>query len=87
MRIVQPSAFKKDVKRAKKRGKDLSKLQDLIRLLLSNEILPQSYADHALSGNWKGWRDCHIEPDWLLIYKVTEDELMLGRTGSHSDLF
>lgn len=87
MRIVQPSSFKKDVKRAKKRGKDLGKLREVIELLVRGELLPLSYRDHALTGNWSGWRDCHIEPDWLLLYKLTEEELILGRTGSHSDLF
>ena len=87
MRIVQPSSFKKDVKRAKKRGKDLGKLREVIELLVRGELLPLSYRDHGLTGNWSGWRDCHIEPDWLLLYKLTEEELILGRTGSHSDLF
>ncbi len=87
MRIVQPASFKKDVKRAKKRGKDLSKLKEVIDLLVHTESLPATYKDHVLSGDWSGWRDCHIEPDWLLLYKLTEEELALGRTGSHSNLF
>jgi mRNA interferase YafQ len=87
MRIVQPTSFKKDIKRQKKRGKDLDKLKTLIELLVSESDLPESYRDHALSGNWIGWRDCHIEPDWILIYKLTPEALTLGRTGSHSDLF
>ena len=87
MKIVQPSSFKKDVKRQRKRRKDLAKLKILIELLVSGGDLPESYRDHGLSGNWTGWRDCHIEPDWLLIYKVSSDTLTLGRTGSHADLF
>ncbi len=87
MRIIQPTSFKKDVKRMKKRGKDLEKLQRFIQLLLSGESLPDQYKDHALSGNWHGWRDAHIEPDWILLYKITKEELTLGRTGTHSDLF
>ena len=87
MRIVQPTSFKKDVKRQKKRGKDLDKLKTLIELLVSGSELPESYRDHGLSGHWVGWRDCHVGPDWLLIYKVSDDALILGRTGSHSDLF
>ena len=87
MRIVQPTSFKKDIKRQKKRGKDLDKLKTLIEFLASGSDLTESYRDHALSGNWMGWRDCHIEPDWILIYKLTPEALTLGRTGSHSDLF
>jgi len=87
MRIVQPASFKKDIEGQKKRGKDLDKLKTLIELLVSGSDLPESYRDHTLSGNWIGWRDCHIEPDWILIYKLTPEALTLGRTGSHSDLF
>jgi mRNA interferase YafQ len=87
MRIVQPSSFRKDIKKQKKRGKDLSKLKVVVDLLISGDDLPARVVDHALTGQWSGWRDCHIEPDWLLIYKKTPDTLTLGRTGSHSDLF
>ncbi len=87
MRVVQPSSFKKDIKRMKKRGKDLKKLKVVINHLVTQEPLPERYKDHSLSGNWAGWRDCHIEPDWLLLYKPTEDELILGQTGTHADLF
>jgi len=59
----------------------------VIDILVSGAALPESLRDHALTGDWKGWRDCHVEPDWLLIYKALSDELLLGRTGSHSDLF
>ena len=87
MKIVQPKSFKKDVKRMQKRQKDSAKLLKVIEILASGDDLPLRYRDHALSGNWSGWNDCHLEPDWLLIYKRTEDELVLGRTGTHSDLF
>lgn len=87
MKVIQPSSFKKDLKRQKKRCKRLDKLKYVIELLMFGSDLPASSCDHALTGNWVGWRDCHIEPDWILIYKVTEYELLLGRTGSHSDLF
>jgi mRNA interferase YafQ len=87
MRIIQPSSFKKDVKKQKKRGKDLMKLKVVVDILVAGEVLPERCVDHSLSGNLSGWRDCHIEPDWILIYKVTPDALTLGRTGNHSDLF
>lgn len=87
MIIKQTSQFKKDVKLLTKRHRDLQKLKDVIDLLVAGEPLTARHRDHALSGNWSGWRDCHVEPDWLLIYKVSSDELILGRTGSHSDLF
>lgn len=84
---VRSSAFKRDVKRAGKRGKDMGELRALLRLLIEGAALPERYRDHALKGNWAGWRDAHIEPDWLLIYRVAGDELHLARTGTHSDLF
>ena len=87
MKFRQTSQFKKDIKKQIKKGKDPEKLTSLIKLLIHNDPLPQKYKDHALIGNWVGRRDCHIEPDWILIYKKTEEELLLERTGSHSDLF
>jgi len=87
MRISQTSQFKKDIKKQQKRGKDLSKIKVLIELLLSGAALPAKCRDHSLTGNWVGHRDCHVEPDWILIYKISEDELRLERTGSHADLF
>ena len=87
MKIAQTSQFKKDAKRLTKRGKDLDKLLAVVELLISGEDIPPKLRDHSLTGNWKGWRDCHIDPDWLLIYKMSTKELILGRTGSHSDLF
>lgn len=72
-----------------KRGKDISKLETVIEILSSGEVLPEKYLDHALGGNYNGYRECHIEPDWLLIYKIENETLtlILFSTGSHSDLF
>ncbi|OLO10029.1 damage-inducible protein [Chromohalobacter japonicus] len=84
---VRSSQFKRDVKRAVKRGKDMTKLKSLLGLLVAQAPLSEEYQDHPLRGNWNGYRDAHIEPDWLLLYCVVEDELHLARTGSHSDLF
>ncbi|MHB0818990.1 type II toxin-antitoxin system YafQ family toxin [Stutzerimonas stutzeri] len=84
---VLSSAFKKDFKLAQKRGKDMGKLKTLLNLLVNREPLPSSYLDHPLKNNWKGCRDAHIEPDWLLIYRVEGDELQLARTGTHADIF
>lgn len=87
MKLSQTSQFKKDVKRQAKKGKDLRKLSKLIQLLISDIPLAPQFRDHALIGRWKNRRDCHIEPDWILIYMKTDEELRLERTGSHSDLF
>jgi len=87
MKVSQTSQFKKDIKRQQKRGKDLTKIKKVIDMLLSGTVLPPKYRDHALTGNWHEHRDCHIEPDWLLIYRLLEDELRLERTGTHADLF
>ena len=70
-----------------RRGKDLRKLRQPLATLLQQASLPARYRDHALRGNWRGYRDLHIEPDWLLIYCIEGDELQLVRTGSHADLF
>jgi len=85
--IFQTSQFKKDFKRIKKRGKDLNKLKEVVSAIANGEALQEHRRDHALCGNWSGSRDCHIEPDWVLIYRVDGDFLFLERTGSHSDLF
>lgn len=79
--------FQKDVKRVKKRGKDTAKLKQIMTQLIDEEILEAKYQDHALIGNYKGRRECHIEPDWLLIYKLDGQEIIFERTGSHADLF
>lgn len=83
------SQFKKDLKRAKKQNKDLSKLFEVINILANGETLDSKYRDHSLTGNYKGTRECHIEPDWLLIYEIRGAVLvlMLYRLGSHSELF
>lgn len=81
--------FRKDCKLMKKRGWDLQQLETLLNLLCNGDKLPEHYCDHALIGNYAGFRECHIAPDWLLIYYVQNDRLVLvcARTGSHSDLF
>ncbi|HBW05509.1 MAG TPA: type II toxin-antitoxin system mRNA interferase toxin, RelE/StbE family [Clostridiales bacterium] len=81
--------FKKDIKLAKKQGKDTEKIFEVVEKLANDEVLEAKYKDHSLTGDYKDCRECHIEPDWLLIYKKYESELilMLVRTGSHSDLF
>ena len=83
------SQFKKDLKLAKKQNKDLGKLFEVIDILANGEILDAKYKDHSLTGNYRGTRECHIEPDWLLIYEIRGDVLvlMLYRLGSHSELF
>jgi mRNA interferase YafQ len=85
--LVRSTRFGKDVERAKKRGKDMAKLRTVLTLLAEQQPLPATYRDHALRGSWIGFRDLHIEPDWLLIYRIQADELQLARTGTHSDLF
>ena len=87
MRLSQTSQFKKDIKRLQKRAKDLAKIKVVIDLLLAQKPLPEKNRDHQRGGNWAGHRDCHIEPDWLRIYKILDDEILLERTGTHSDLF
>ena len=88
MRVpVRSAKFKQDVRRAEKRGCDMAKLKEILLLLIEARPIPGSYRDHPLKGRWRGYRDLHIEPDWLLLYRVTEDEVHLARTGTHSDLF
>lgn len=79
--------FKRDVKLAQKRGKDMGKLRTLLGLLIEGASLPKEYKDHPLKGDWVGIRDAHMEPDWLLLYRVDGDDLHLVRTGTHADLF
>lgn len=81
--------FKKDLKLAKKQGKDLDKLFSVVEILANGEELEGRYFDHGLTGKYRGTRECHIEPDWLLIYEIMDDKLILilNRIGSHSDLF
>lgn len=87
--IVWTSKFKKDYKTMIKRNLDINLLDDVIRILARGDELPQKYNDHSLSGDWKGFRECHIAPDWLLIYSIEDNNLVLvlSRTGTHSDLF
>ena len=87
MKVSQTKQFMKDIKQLQKRGKELGKLKSVIDLLIAKRPLPPRNRDHPLTGNWSGHRHCHIEPDWLLIYKLLGDELRLERTGTHSDLF
>ncbi len=85
--IVRKSRFKKDFKKLHSSGKDLEKLAEVLRSLQEGNKLPERYRDHNLIGDYAGCRQCHISPDWLLIYQTTETELILVRTGSHSELF
>lgn len=87
--VVWTTQFKKDYKNAIKRNLNIDLLDDLIRRLANCESLDAKYRDHSLSGNWQSFRECHITPDWLLIYKIENDKLILtlSRTGSHSELF
>lgn len=88
-RIAQTSKFKKDLKAIIKRGYNISLMGAVVDVLAEGKELPEKYRDHNLTGNYKGCRECHITPDWLLIYEVADKELILylTRTGSHSDLF
>ncbi|EDM49175.1 type II toxin-antitoxin system YafQ family toxin [Marinobacter algicola] len=85
--LKQGSRFKKDMKACRKQELDLQQLKDVIETLQKGEPLEDKHRDHGLSGHWNGWRDCHIAPDWVLIYRVEGDELELARTGSHAKLF
>ena len=87
--IKYQTAFKRDYKRIVKRGYDTRVLEEVIEMLAEQKPLPEKFRDHDLTGNYKGCRECHILPDWLLVYEVNTDELILYliRTGSHSDLF
>jgi len=85
--IRRTSQFKKDVKRMKKRGKDLSKLREVLEKIIGGQQLEAKYNDHVLIGQHKGTRECHIESDWLLIYELAQNEVILISTGTHADLF
>lgn len=87
LQAVTTKQFEKDIKLAKKRGKNLSKIFAIMKLLLNQQKLPLKNHDHSLSGDYVNRRECHIEPDWLLIYKVGAENIIFERTGSHSDLF
>ena len=89
LKVKWTARFKKEYKLCAKRGLDITKLDNVIRLIANREILPEMFKDHALTGNWAGYRECHINTDWLLVYMIGEDILVLTltRTGTHSDLF
>ena len=87
--IRYETRFRRDYKRILKRGYDKHLFEEVLEYLVNQLPLPQKYNDHALTGNWNGFRECHIQPDWLLIYHIEENELLLcfTRTGTHSDLY
>ncbi len=87
--IVPSNQFRKDLKLAVKRGYDLNKIKNIIERLANGEILEAKYRDHLLTGDYGGFRECHIQPDWLLVYQIDNGQLVLflARTGTHSDLF
>ncbi len=84
---VYSGQFKRDLKATKKRGKDMRKIKRLMQLLLEDQPLPAEYLDHPLKGPWKSFRDAHLEPDWILIYKIDGSTVRFERTGRHVDLF
>jgi len=84
---IHGTQFKKDVALNIKRGKDMSKLKVLMNILIEEKPIPPEYKDHPLKHNWRHHRDSHIEPDWLLIYKIDGDDLYFVRTGTHADIF
>ena len=88
-KIVYTNRMRRDAKLMKKRGKDMGKLISVLSLLASGNPLPLQYKDHSLTGNLQDFRECHIEPDWLLMYQIYEDTLILSATatGTHADLF
>ena len=85
--IHETSQFRKDIKRLKKRGKDLAKLKEIVLRIVEGQPLEPKHRDHPLTGPWSGSRDCHIESDWLLLYRADDNMLYLERSGTHSDLF
>ena len=85
--LVLTAQFKRDLKLCNRRHYDISKLQRVLNALMSGQSLPLQYQDHPLVGNWIPKRECHIAPDWLLIYETSKTEVRLARTGTHSDLF
>ena len=89
LKVVWTTRFKRDYKRAMKRGLDMSRLDEVIRTLAAGRELAVVHRDHALGGEWRGHRECHVQPDWLLIYYVDDERLVLTltRTGTHAALF
>jgi mRNA interferase YafQ len=87
LQIIEMKRFEKELKLAKKRGKPIAKLIEVVEMLAKEEPLAEKHRQHRLTGNWNSFHECHIEPDWLLIYRIEEGFLILARTGTHSDLF
>ncbi|MGH7450209.1 MAG: type II toxin-antitoxin system YafQ family toxin [bacterium] len=87
LKIKEGSSFRQDVQRMKKRGKSLNGLKKVVKLLANDKTLPGNYKDHDLAKEWSDYRECHVEGDFLLIYKIEEESLILERVGTHSDLF
>jgi mRNA interferase YafQ len=85
--IHETSQFRRNIKKIKKQSNDLERFKQVALVMVSGDALDASYRDHALVGSWQGSRDCHIEPDWLLIYRKETEQLFLERTGSHTELF
>lgn len=85
--VINSNQFKRDFKKLQKVGKDLRKLITVMQIISKEQKLPPQYNDHPLQGEWQGFRDCHIENDWVLIYRIYPDRIRFERTGSHSELF
>ena len=86
-RLITSSRFRRDAKRIKKQGLPASELLDVVSLLIEGKPIPEEMNDHPLKGTLDGFRDLHIRPDWVLLYKITDDSLLLQRTGSHAEIF
>lgn len=87
LEVVWSTTFARDYKRLQKQGASLRQLEAVVETLAEQQPLAPRYRDHPLKGNWRSYRECHIQPDWLLIYRVVGSELQLARTGSHAELF
>ncbi len=87
LKPVHLRKFKNEIEKSKKRGKNMEKIKEVMTLLTHEEPLDQRHKNHKLKGDYIGYWECHIEPDWLLIYRKTEKEIIFARTGTHSDLF
>jgi mRNA interferase YafQ len=85
--LVTTKSCERDLKRLRKRGKDIDRLWDVVEALRLGQPLRPRHRDHPLSGDWQGFRDCHVEPDWVLIYQLDDEAVYLTRTGTHADLF
>lgn len=87
LHVVSTNCFEREMHRMQRRNKNLSKVDPIVDQLARRQLLAARFKDHPLKGNWKGYRECHIEPDWLLVYRIQGDKLILERTGTHNDLF